>query len=135
MGMSISVVLRPLGEGWAALFEHVRTWPRLVAGAFSGERKNFGKSREGSGLTLADSALMIHMTDYRQRADECRRLADLRAGTEHWAAFLEMAETWEKLASLHEYTQQLKSSGVLLQAPARTYSDKAFSSSANGHSA
>src|SRR4029077_17662312 len=77
----------------------------------------------------------IHMTDYRQRADECRRLADLRAGTEHWAAFLEMAETWEKLASLHEYTQQLKSSGVLLQAPARTYSDKAFSSSANGHSA
>ena len=96
---------------------NVRTWPRLSAGAFSGERKNFGESCEGSALTLADSALMIHMTDYRQRAEECRRLADLRAGTDDWAAFLEMAETWEKLASLHEYSQQLKSSGVLLEAP------------------
>jgi len=55
------------------------------------------------------------MTDYRKQAKECRRLADLRAGTDHWAAFLEMAETWEKLATLHEYSQQLKSSGVLLR--------------------
>jgi hypothetical protein len=57
------------------------------------------------------------MTDCRQRVRECRRLADLRAGTDHWAAFLEMAETWEKLAALHEYSQQLKSSGVLLRKP------------------
>ena len=57
------------------------------------------------------------MTDYRQRAEECRRLADLRAGTDHWAAYLEMAETWEKLAALHEYSQQLKSTGVLLRKP------------------
>jgi len=58
------------------------------------------------------------LSDYRKRAEECRRLADLRAGTDHWAAFLEMAETWEKLAALHEYTEQLKSSGALLTKPA-----------------
>lgn len=75
------------------------------------------------------------MTDYRKRAEECRELAKLGSKPEDWTHFLEMAKTWEKLASLQEYTQQLKSSGVLLQAPARTYSDKAFSSSANGHSA
>ena len=57
------------------------------------------------------------MADYRQRAEECRRLADLRAGTDHWAAYLEMAETWEKLAALHDYSHQLKSSGVLLRKP------------------
>ena len=55
------------------------------------------------------------LTNYKHRAEECRRLADLRAATDHWAAFLEMAETWEKLAALHEYSQQLQSSGVLLR--------------------
>jgi len=55
------------------------------------------------------------MADYRQRAEECRRLADLSAGTDHWAAYLEMAVTWEKLAALHEYSQQPKSTGVLLR--------------------
>ena len=55
------------------------------------------------------------MTNCKQRAEECRR----RAGTDHWAAFLEMAETWEKLAALREYGKQLRSSGVLLKAPAR----------------
>ena len=79
-----------------------------------------GISREVSALASAESALMTHMTDYRVRAEECRRLADLRAGTDHWAAFLEMAETWEKLAALYEYSQQLKSSGVLLEAPGKT---------------
>jgi hypothetical protein len=59
----------------------------------------------------------MSITNYRQRAEECRRLADLRAGTDDWAAFLEMAETWERLAALHEYSQQLKSSGVLLTKP------------------
>ena len=29
-----------------------------------------------------------NMVDYRERAEECRRLAKLRAGSEHWAAFL-----------------------------------------------
>jgi len=68
---------------------------------------------EGAGGRL----VFHHMahTNYKQRAEECRRLADLRAGIDHWAAFLEMAETWEKLAALHEYSQQLKSSGVLLE--------------------
>jgi hypothetical protein len=56
------------------------------------------------------------MTEYKQRADECRRLAKLTAGSEHWAAFLEMAQTWEQLAELHEYSVKLKSSGVLLEA-------------------
>jgi hypothetical protein len=32
-------------------------------------------------------------------------------------SFLEMAETWEKLAELHELGRKLRSSGVLLQAP------------------
>ena len=32
------------------------------------------------------------MADYRQRAEECRRLADLSAGTDHWAAYLEMGD-------------------------------------------
>ena len=60
-------------------------------------------------------ASMGSMTDYKQRAEDCRRLADLRAGTDHWAAFLEMAETWEKLSGLHELSQRLRSSGVLLE--------------------
>jgi hypothetical protein len=57
------------------------------------------------------------MDDYKKRADECRRLAKLRAGTQHWAAFLEMAETWEKLSDLHELGRKLRASGVLLPAP------------------
>jgi hypothetical protein len=57
------------------------------------------------------------MVAYKKRAEECRRLAKLTAGAEHWAAFLEMAETWEKLAELHELSRKLRSSGVLLPAP------------------
>jgi hypothetical protein len=64
------------------------------------------------------------MTEYEKRGEECRRLADLRAGTEHWAVFLEMAETWEKLDRLNEYSRKLRSSGVLLQAPPETASAK-----------
>ena len=30
-------------------------------------------------------------------------------------AFLEMAQTWEKLADLHELSERLRSSGVLLK--------------------
>ena len=59
----------------------------------------------------------MSLINYIQRAEECRRLANLRAGTDHWAPFLEMAETWEKLAALREYSQQLKLSGVLLCKP------------------
>jgi hypothetical protein len=33
-------------------------------------------------------------------------------------AYLEMAQTWEKLADLHELSWKLKSSGVLLTKPA-----------------
>jgi hypothetical protein len=57
------------------------------------------------------------MAECKERAEECRRLAKLRASTEHWAAFLEMAETWEKLDSLNEFGRKLRASGVLLQAP------------------
>jgi hypothetical protein len=57
------------------------------------------------------------MLDYQKRAEECRRLAKLTAGSGHWAAFLEMAETWEKLAELHELGRKLRLSGVLLPAP------------------
>jgi hypothetical protein len=51
--------------------------------------------------------------DYVERADECRRLAKLRASTEHWAAFLEMAETWEQLGRLQEQSRRLKSAGII----------------------
>jgi hypothetical protein len=53
------------------------------------------------------------MVDCVERADECRRLAKLRAGSEHWAAFLEMAETWEQLGKLQELSRRLKSAGIL----------------------
>jgi hypothetical protein len=33
---------------------------------------------------------------------------------EDWAHFSEMAQTWEKLADMHELAHKLKSSGVLL---------------------
>lgn len=36
--------------------------------------------------------------DCAQRAEECRRLAQLYSRPEDWAAFLEMAETWDLLA-------------------------------------
>jgi hypothetical protein len=58
------------------------------------------------------------MTDYRKNAEKCRELAKLTARSEHWPAFLEMAETWEKLADLHELTRKLESSGALLKKPA-----------------
>jgi hypothetical protein len=57
------------------------------------------------------------MADYKTCAEECRRLAKLRANTEHWEAFLEMAETWEKLGALDDMGRRLRSSGVLLQGP------------------
>ena len=56
------------------------------------------------------------MSEYRERANECRHLAKLRSGTDHWAAFLEMAETWDQLGALHDMGRRLRASGVLLQA-------------------
>jgi hypothetical protein len=44
-------------------------------------------------------------------------LARREGKPEDWAHFSEMAQTWEKLADLHEFTQKLKSSGALLTKP------------------
>ena len=56
------------------------------------------------------------MIDYRKRAEECRERAT--RGNEDWAHYVEMAQTWEKLADLRELTERLKSSGALLTKPA-----------------
>jgi hypothetical protein len=40
---------------------------------------------------------MRRAVDYVQRAEECRRLANLCKRPEDWEHFLEMAETWETL--------------------------------------
>jgi hypothetical protein len=58
------------------------------------------------------------MTDYRKNADQCYELAKQMAKPEDLHAFLEMAQTWEKLADLHELSDRLRSSGVLLKKPA-----------------
>jgi hypothetical protein len=47
-----------------------------------------------------------NMVDYRERAEECRKLAKR-------AAFLEMAETWEQLGKLQGLSRRLKSAGIL----------------------
>lgn len=43
------------------------------------------------------------VVDYAHRAAECRRLAAQYTRAEHWAHFLEMAETWEML---HRHQQE-----------------------------
>ena len=59
------------------------------------------------------------MVDYRKRAEECRALATREhIKMEDGVHFLEMAQTWEKLADLHELIQSRKSSGALLTKPA-----------------
>jgi hypothetical protein len=59
------------------------------------------------------------MVDSRKRAEECRDLATREhSKMEDGVHFLEMALTREKLADLHELSQKLKSSGVLLTKPA-----------------
>jgi hypothetical protein len=58
------------------------------------------------------------MVDYRKDAGRCYDLAKQMAKTEDLYAFLEMAQTWEKLANLHELSQRLTSSGVLFKKPA-----------------
>jgi hypothetical protein len=48
----------------------------------------------------------MSLNNYKQRALECMRLAKLSSKPEDWGHFLEMAETWDKLAALQEYSQQ-----------------------------
>jgi len=58
---------------------------------------------------------MRDVADYRKNAEKCRELAKQMTKPEDWEAYLEMAQTWEKLADLHELSRRLKSSGVLLK--------------------
>jgi hypothetical protein len=51
--------------------------------------------------------------DYAQRAEECRRLAELASKPEDWGHFSEMAETWDRLGKLQESNRRLKSAGIL----------------------
>ena len=61
---------------------------------------------------------MRDVADYRKNADKYYELARQMAKPEDLHAFLEMAQTWEKLADLHELSQRLTSSGVLFKKPA-----------------
>jgi hypothetical protein len=58
------------------------------------------------------------VADYRKNAEKCYDLAKQMAKPEDLHAFLEMAQTWEKLANLHDLSQRLRSSGILLKKPA-----------------
>jgi hypothetical protein len=58
------------------------------------------------------------MIDYRKRAEECRDLATWEnSKPQDGVHFLQMAQTWEKLADLHELTKKLERSGALLKKP------------------
>jgi hypothetical protein len=62
---------------------------------------------------------MRDIAEYRKRAEDCRQQAlKLATQPDQWGHFLEMAQTWEQLADLHELTGKLKASGVLLTKPA-----------------
>jgi hypothetical protein len=64
---------------------------------------------------------MRDVAEFRKRADNCRKqAANVANHSDHWGHFLEMAQTWEQLADLHEQSNRLTSSGVLLKSePAR----------------
>jgi hypothetical protein len=47
----------------------------------------------------------------------CRELAARQDKPEDWADFSETAQTWGKLADLHELTRKLEASGALLKKP------------------
>jgi hypothetical protein len=47
------------------------------------------------------------VVDYRKRAEECRSLAK-QGKPEDCMHFLEMAQTWEALADLHEKAQSVR---------------------------
>jgi hypothetical protein len=62
---------------------------------------------------------MRDIAEYRKRAEDCRQQAlKLATQPDQWGHFLEMAQTWEQLADLHELTGKLKASGVPLTKPA-----------------
>jgi NTP pyrophosphatase (non-canonical NTP hydrolase) len=46
------------------------------------------------------------------QAEECRRLAKLHNKTEDWAAFLEMAESWEILAKQRQERLRSKTTAL-----------------------
>jgi hypothetical protein len=46
--------------------------------------------------------------DYAARAEECRRLSKICKRPEDWAAFLEMADTWEMLLRHQQETSRSK---------------------------
>jgi hypothetical protein len=58
---------------------------------------------------------MRDVADYRKNAEKCYERAKQMAKPEDWEAYLEMAQTWKKLADLHELTRKLESSGALLK--------------------
>jgi hypothetical protein len=53
-----------------------------------------GSGRRKRSLSFQHFKPHTDMTDYRKNAEKCRELAKLTARSEHWPAFLEMAETW-----------------------------------------
>jgi hypothetical protein len=60
--------------------------------------------------------VMRDVAEFRKRAEDCRQQAlKLATQPDHFGAFVEMAQTWEQLANLHELSQRLRSSGVLLK--------------------
>jgi len=72
----------------------------------------------GGRLVISTSSPGANVADYRKDADRCYDLAKQMAKPEDLHAFLEMAQTWEKLANLNELSQRLTSSGVLFKKPA-----------------
>ena len=60
---------------------------------------------------------MRDVADYRKNAEKCYERAKQMAKPEDWEAYPEMAQTWEKLADLHELTRKLELSGALLKKP------------------
>ena len=71
---------------------------------------------------MAQASLSFHTPQppYRhgrlqKKVEECYERAKQMAKQEDLWALMEMAQTWKKLADLHELSQRLKSSGVLLE--------------------
>jgi predicted nucleic acid-binding protein len=61
-------------------------------------------------------SLIFTMVDYRERAEECRRLAKLAPRAEDWGHFLEMAQTWELLAKKRKSDNQIADAFALAKA-------------------
>jgi hypothetical protein len=59
------------------------------------------------------------MTDYKKRAEECRKLAKMAVKSEDFGHFLEMAQTWELLAEQRQSDTQLAETVALAEAIGR----------------